>query len=126
MLESYLNHVVRCPACHGELATTSSGAECRQCKGVYPFRSGILDFAPEISASSTEEQPGSGQRTMEDRNFVKDYVGKYRGIFVKIMGMNFLRPITFEDEARYIRDSCLTSSAASDPIGSSRRLGKRS
>jgi uncharacterized protein YbaR (Trm112 family) len=54
-----LLEMLRCPACHGEVAPVDAdrGLKCAECGRVYPIRDGIPDMMVE-EGSPPEDDPG--------------------------------------------------------------------
>lgn len=41
-----LDDILRCPRCHGPLASASGSYECQACRVRYPVHEGVANFVP--------------------------------------------------------------------------------
>lgn len=87
-----------CPRCRGALTTGPTGLACASCQQVYALRDGYLDFAPEVRMHS-----GLGPFYLQDPLHVPRYERETRVAFLDIMGANWDRDLTPEDEDDYLR-----------------------
>jgi SAM-dependent methyltransferase len=87
-----------CPTCHGPLAAEVDGLACASCRQVYPTGAGYPDFAPDVRM-----KPGLGPFYLQDPLHVPRYEPETRVAFLDIMGANWDRDLTPEDEDDYLR-----------------------
>jgi SAM-dependent methyltransferase len=87
-----------CPHCRGPLTTSGGNLACPQCHRVYAAAGGYLDFAPEVRM-----KPGLGPFYLQDPLHVPRYEQHTRPYFLDIMGANWDRELTPEDEDDYLR-----------------------
>jgi SAM-dependent methyltransferase len=98
MLEEGCRNAFACPHCRGTLTTSAAGMACAQCQRAYASTGGYLDFAPEV-----QMKPGLGPFYMQDPLHVPRYEQETRVAFLNIMGANWDRDLTPEDEDDYLR-----------------------
>ncbi|SET79015.1 methyltransferase domain-containing protein [Stigmatella erecta] len=86
-----------CPRCRAKLR---EGAEptCSQCGTAFPVQDGVVDFVPELNASTNVSQA-----ILENPMFVALYEPLIRVNFVRLMARNFNGALTPELEDAYLQ-----------------------
>ncbi len=98
MLAEDCRDAFACPNCLGPLRVSSEGLACPSCQRVYCAADGYLDFAPDVRM-----KPGLGPFYLQDPLHVPRYERQTRSAFLDIMGANWDRAFTPEDEDDYLR-----------------------
>jgi SAM-dependent methyltransferase len=100
LLDPRFHAAFACPTCRGPLTAAADRLSCPVCGRDYTSAAGYLDFAPEIRM-----KPGLGPFYLQDPLHVTRYEPATRDAFLEIMGENWGRDLTPDDEDDYLRAS---------------------
>jgi SAM-dependent methyltransferase len=96
LLHERYHDVFACPACRHPLPADPFG--CPDCLRIFSSEAGYPDFAPQVRM-----KPGLGPFYLQDPLHVTRYETETRVAFLNLMGANWDKPLTPEDEDDYLR-----------------------